>query len=121
MKDLDEIKALFEEHKLNEFRRRRPSDIAGGSGIKKTDLSTLVKHIKARIAGGEIKADVVKDELVKFWKKKGKRLGIDSIVKKINKAHDFKSLTDKVKIKPLLSQDENDPEGDVERIHEVDR
>lgn len=66
MKDFDSLKK-----ELQEYRLSRPSDISGNRKLAGGDMRSLMKNIKTRVVKGEKKNKIVKDELVKFWKKKG--------------------------------------------------
>ena len=66
MSTIDELK-----QKLEEYRLSRPSDISGAKSLAGNDMRSMMKNIKSRIVKGEKRNKIVKDELVKFWKKKG--------------------------------------------------
>lgn len=87
MKDLDQKYRSYKREKLKEYRVSRPSDISGGRGsassLGGTDFKSLMNSIKKRISQGEKKNLVVKDELIKFWKKKSKKSAAD-ILKRFN-------------------------------------
>lgn len=66
MKDFDYLKDA-----LNEYRLSRPSDISGTKKLSGNDMRSLMTNIKKRVVKGDQRKKLVKDELVKFWKKKG--------------------------------------------------
>lgn len=67
MKDIRELKDL-----LNEYRLSRPSDISGNRNlVSSSDLRRLMSNIKRRMGKGAKRSQIVKNELFKFWKKKG--------------------------------------------------
>jgi hypothetical protein len=82
MKDFDALR-----QELNEYRRSRHADISGGNLVTGKDMRSLLSNIKSRVLTGEKRRKLVKDELLRFWKKKGTKMRRKLLSKMSETAH----------------------------------